>query len=212
MSEKIRLTPRDISSAQKKEHIYNIAINLFKTYGYDNVTMKMICKEAEVAEGSIYHFFGEKAGILSIMSSQIQKSIYHFIEPTDLNLNDPAEAIYNYMVAQSDMYESFGKDINKVYLYNVEKFYKRQSNHVSDFTSTVHVSDPDLIKFIETAIKREKMECSIDATELAFSLDCLGSGMLHTWIVQGEGYGLHETATKIFRNTVDTFITVKERA
>lgn len=57
-------TPREIRSAATRKRIYDTAIALFTSRGYDNVTVIDICRAAGVAVGTFYHFFGSKDGTL----------------------------------------------------------------------------------------------------------------------------------------------------
>ncbi|MDO4312137.1 MAG: TetR/AcrR family transcriptional regulator [Eubacteriales bacterium] len=193
------------TSAIKKEHIYNVAMRLFTELGYDNVTTKMISRESGISEGSIYNFFGEKAGILSLLTEQLQKYIYPLIEPTEENLKNPVKALENYMYAQTETYVALKEDILKVYLYNIEKFIPSVPNHNPDFYSIVHTIEPDLINFINTATARQKMHCRIDPEEFAFILISLGSGILHTWIANGKGYSPMEASRQMFGHIIHQF-------
>lgn len=201
INEKKYLTPRDIASAQKKEHIFNVALDLFKEYGYQNVTMKTISRESGISEGSIYNFFGEKAGILSMITDQIQKQIYPLIEPTEENLKEPAVTIYKYMVGQCDAYEALGRDIAQIYLSSVGKF-TVPTVYGKNFIYSVSKIEPDLVEFLQIVIKEKRMTCSIELEEFAFLLINLGAGMLHSWCTHGEGYTLHDAAEIVFKDLI----------
>lgn len=201
-----QLSAREIASAQKKEHIFNVSLELFKKYGYHNVTIKTISKESGISEGSIYNFFKEKAGILSMLTEQILKKHYELIEPTEENLKDPAKTIHQYMMAQFDAYESCGKDLDDVYLSNIAKFTKKPYYVNSNFIDSVIFSEPDLINFIKIAIEKGKMTCSIDSVEFAFMITSLASGILHSWISYGENTSLHDTANQVMYNVIHAII------
>jgi len=200
------LTPRDIASAQKKEHIFRVSMELFQKYGYSKVTMKMISRESGISEGSIYNFFGEKAGILSMLTEQLQQRLYPLIEPTEDNLKNPVETVYRYMMAQSDEYEKLGKDIGDVYLSNSGKHFSFQLTQCTDFISTVKIMSPDLVRFLQIAIEENRIECAIDYVEFAYILAGQGSGMLHSWIAFGGNHSLHDTTKRVFRDVIDHFI------
>lgn len=202
---KEKMTRAEVS-AIKKEHIYNVSMRLFKELGYDNVTTKMISKESGISEGSIYNFFGEKAGILSLLTEQLQKNIYPLIEPTEENLGNPTKSIENYMCAQIETYVALGEDILKIYLYNIEKFIPALPNHNPNFFSIVHIIEPDLINFVDIAIAENKMYSKIDSQEFAFILISLGSGILHTWIANGKGYNPTESGKQMIKDIIHQFI------
>lgn len=47
-----------------KNHIYEVALKLFKEDGYDKVTISRICKEAGVSVGNFYHYYSSKEEVL----------------------------------------------------------------------------------------------------------------------------------------------------
>lgn len=48
-----------------KNHIYEVALKLFKEDGYDKVTISRICKEAGVSVGNFYHYYSSKEEVLT---------------------------------------------------------------------------------------------------------------------------------------------------
>lgn len=199
-------TKREIESQKKKETIFQAAMELFKEYGYDNVTMKMIAKASGMSEGSIYHFFGEKAGILPMLTQSIQKNIKYLIEPTDEHLNDPLRTMLEYLTAQSQEYEKLGRELTGVYCSTPLKLHGQRYGNGSSILSTVAGIEPDLLGFIQTAIDRGSMTISIPAEELAFSLICTGSGLVSTWVYHGEGYSLVEASRIIFASVLHAYL------
>lgn len=201
-----KMTPRDIASMEKKHHIYDVAMRLFQEYGYKNVTMKMISAESGISEGSIYNFFGEKAGITSLMTEQLQEKIYPAIEPTEENLKHPKKAIFNYMMAQSDAYESYGRDVDEVYLSTNLKYAQNQHYRYTQFMDFVAVTEPDLLEYLKIATEKKKIKCLLELNEFVFILASLGGGMLHSWISYGDGYSLHDSSEKVFQHIIDQYI------
>lgn len=61
--DKNELTQRQINSLETKEALLNSAVTLFKTYGYDNVTVDEISANAGVSKGSFYTHFHSKESI-----------------------------------------------------------------------------------------------------------------------------------------------------
>jgi AcrR family transcriptional regulator len=58
------LSPRELKSAETKERIYQSMIALSEAYGYSNIKIKDICKQAGVSTGSFYNFFNSKDDVL----------------------------------------------------------------------------------------------------------------------------------------------------
>lgn len=59
------LTERQLKSQQVKENIHNAAIRMLKEYEYDYLTVRNVCKEANVSTGTFYHHFKNKDDLLT---------------------------------------------------------------------------------------------------------------------------------------------------
>ena len=203
------LTKRDLASLQKKRTVFQAAMGLFREYGYQQVTMKMIAKESGISEGSIYHFFGEKAGILSMLITEIQETISHHIALTEENLCAPGEALLNYLHAQAEEYEKLGRDLAGIFCMNSQKPQPRPLERGHDLKSTIHFIDPVLVEFIQAAMDRGTLKTQVTAEELAFTLTSLGSGLTSIWVIYGEGYSLSETGYKVFQATIQSYLSAE---
>lgn len=65
MSEKIELSRQQQKSRATKEKIFQAAKNILKRNGYEELSIKNICEEAGVSNGSFYHHFKTKDDLLS---------------------------------------------------------------------------------------------------------------------------------------------------
>lgn len=199
-------TKRDLESRRKKELVFQTALELFREYGYDNVTIKMIAAASGIKEGSIYHFFGEKAGILLMLTKSIQDSIQPLILPTQEHLADPHATVLDYLTAQAHEYEKLGRDLAEVYCSTPLRLRTQRLGNGTDFRTVVSDIEPDLLRFIQTARERGCLKTDVSPEELAFSLICVGSGLVSIWVNHGEGYSLTEAARGVFASVLDAFL------
>ena len=51
----------------KKERIYQIAVRLFGTYGYDGMPVDRFCREAGISKGSFFQYFPSKSHLLEFV-------------------------------------------------------------------------------------------------------------------------------------------------
>lgn len=200
------LTKREKDSQQKKEKIFNVSMKLFKEYGYHNVTMKQISKESGISEGSIYNFFGDKAGILSLIAEEIQKEKYILIEPTNEHLNTPYLTIYNYLMAQINAYESLDTELTSIYFLNSNRHYQTMIKQRDNFMNYILSSEPDLMVFIQKAIETNKMNIEIPIEDFAFILINTITGLISSWMVHGNGYSLQSAAEKILPTIIKSLM------
>lgn len=65
MEEKTELTKQQQKSKETKERIFRAAKQILKKKGYEELSIKNICEEAGVSNGSFYHHFKTKDDLLS---------------------------------------------------------------------------------------------------------------------------------------------------
>ena len=57
MKKTVELSKQQLKSKETKEKIFQAAKNILQRNGYENLSIKNICEEAGVSNGSFYHHF-----------------------------------------------------------------------------------------------------------------------------------------------------------
>ncbi len=95
-----RVTRRGVMS---RDRIIDAALSLLAEGGYSAVSISAVCKRAEVSAASLYHHFGDKAGLLAAM---IEESMAHsarrFVDMVS-NHERPAEQLNAYVNATREL-------------------------------------------------------------------------------------------------------------
>ena len=65
MGDKIELSRQQQKSKETKERIFRAAKRILQKNGYEELSIKNICEEAGVSNGSFYHHFKTKDDLLS---------------------------------------------------------------------------------------------------------------------------------------------------
>lgn len=65
MKESVELSKQQLKSKKTKEQIFQAAKRILQRNGYENLSIKNICEEAGVSNGSFYHHFKTKDDLLS---------------------------------------------------------------------------------------------------------------------------------------------------
>ena len=65
MQETTELSKQQLKSKETKERIFQAAKKILQKNGYENLSIKNICEEAGVSNGSFYHHFKTKDDLLS---------------------------------------------------------------------------------------------------------------------------------------------------
>ena len=68
-----KLNSRQRQAAEMREKIQKASFRLFDQYGFENVTMDEIAKEAGCSVGNIYHYFPNKDSLTVVMTDQVDQ-------------------------------------------------------------------------------------------------------------------------------------------
>lgn len=71
---------RERKKAKTRDRIYETSIRLFRTEGYDNVTVERITERADVAKGTFFNYFPNKLRILTTYWSEIAEELLSYGE------------------------------------------------------------------------------------------------------------------------------------
>ena len=90
MSTKTELSKQQKKSQETKEKIFQAAKKILQKSGYEKLSIKNICEEAGVSNGSFYHHFKTKDDLLSYYIEDqptmgpdlLELSLIHISEPT----------------------------------------------------------------------------------------------------------------------------------
>ena len=77
MMQSTNLSPR---AEQTRDHIYETAMALFQEYGYDQTTMRMIAKSADVSIGLTYRYFARKEDIIMALYADCVIELIDYME------------------------------------------------------------------------------------------------------------------------------------
>ncbi|MBQ6525508.1 MAG: TetR/AcrR family transcriptional regulator [Clostridia bacterium] len=194
--EQRRMTKQQKASKEKKQRIFSNALELFQKYGYDNVTVAEIAEKSEISEGSIYNFFGSKAGILSDTINYVLGSTYDYITVTEEHLADPKNTMMEYMLAQGKIFERLGWELS-------QKFYSvaMQNGQVpydSSYASVMASLNPDMVEFVQAAKEKGTLKTDYSAEEIVAVSLVLRYGLVLTWTQCSGSYNLLEASETAF--------------
>ena len=194
--EQRRMTKQQIASKEKKQRIFANALELFQKYGYDNVTVAEIAEKSDISEGSIYNFFGSKAGILSDTIRYVLDSTYDHITLTEEHLSDPKTTMMTYMLAQGEIFEKLGWELS-------QKFYSvamdnGQAPYGTPYSTVMASLNPDMVEFVQAAKNKGTLKTDYSAEEIVAISLVLRYGLVLTWTQCSGSYNLLEASETAF--------------
>lgn len=100
MSPKVNLKHKE----ERKNQILNAAFSCFNTLGYQQTTMRDICKEAGLSTGAVYSYFSSKKDIVHALAVFGESKNEEFFNEMDDNLN-PFEKIKSAVVGYMRIFD-----------------------------------------------------------------------------------------------------------
>jgi AcrR family transcriptional regulator len=102
----IKVGLRERKKRAAMRHIQRVALDLFDTRGYANVTVEQIAEAAEFSPSTVYRYFGTKEGVVLREEIELQ-SLVAAVE-SELVAHPPVEAVRRALLAT--MAEYFDRD------------------------------------------------------------------------------------------------------
>ena len=182
-----------VTSQQMQEK----AIELFQEYGYENVSIQMICDAFHVTRGSFYHYFKNKEDLLVKWMRNCTLDMEAKIELTDCK--DAYEQIKAYLFHWAKVIEGIGPELLH---YLIEALYRQiepseQQTMVSSFAL---LNASNLSELIEKAQEEGTISKRQDAKQLERIYSYSIAGLCIGWAISKEVIVFKEEVEMIFLN------------
>lgn len=105
---RMRRQPKQARSQERVHHILDVAEQLFIELGYEQVTTRAIAARAEVAVGSLYQFFPDKAAIIRALANRYFEQEYRMFVQLHAELAEVE--IATYIDRMIDAFEQFANE------------------------------------------------------------------------------------------------------
>ncbi len=198
-------TERDRQSAKKRAMIYQAAVELFKTYGYEQTTVDDIAAAVGMSKGSVYHFYPQKIDMLHFFFQEVSGKGMRALDCTSSALlQRPAQAILDYCVGIATAYDQIGYDLS-IYLQNVYAERSRESG------MDPHTFVSDLEAFVAAAQQAGTFDDGVSAREAANIIHTAAAGIFRKWILDGGKYASADANRWFMPRILNTFVPEKAR-
>jgi len=153
-----------------KEKMCEVAVGMFKEFGYEHVSIPMICKTLNVTRGSFYHHFLNKNDLLLYwFSSQVQKNIV-----LDLSLPSPKQILKKHTLDYAKMIQNVGHD----FMYHILMAdFELDGKH---FRAYLH-AEGESIDLIRKALERKEIQSANSPKQLFDAYTAAMIGSIVTW-------------------------------
>lgn len=161
-------------------HIMNVALDLFKSLGYDNVSVDRIVKESKTSKGSFYQHFPSKSSIFMMRFMEMDEHYVHIYEELKQHHSLAIERLEAFCLAVFRCIEKeLGKDLMRV-IYSAAII----SNEHTFFTNENRKLYVILRQIIEEGKKDNTIQ-NIDSTKAFFQVIVQSfMGVIYFWGLQ----------------------------
>jgi len=181
------LTNRQKQALATKKKIFDTTVDLITQMGFDKVTLRGICKEANVSIGTFYLYFDSKQDILF----EIYKDRDILFNESDIltrkDLNSFGK-IKELIKIQMNIGENLNIDILKqIYMYHIH-------SHNEYFFSEKRSFFVSLNGVILEGQNNKELRNDISSKEISWKILRFVRGIIFDWLIHDGKYALEETA------------------
>ncbi|MDO4978287.1 MAG: TetR/AcrR family transcriptional regulator [Eubacteriales bacterium] len=179
----------------EKDRIFNVAIGFIEKVGYESLSIRKICAEANISVGKFYTYFKNKQELLSHFYNIAQKDFDQKIKGEDfsnLNLQDKITEFYGiYMEFTQD----FGVEFVMHYFDNRNEEMDIHNNNNHIMATTDHFINEAVAGGYVLPEGRSAHDISID-------LCMIVKGIIFTWVAERGGFDLPKVTRDIFKRSI----------
>lgn len=183
-------TRRQLQSSSTRDHILQTALSLMKERGFDDVSIREICREAQVTTGAFYHHFSSKDVLLLNCFSPLKGYLQKALAAADDA--PPVEKLRLLVTAYADYMSREGALLNKYYEYRLSRPALSASFDSDDYlrqTLAEGMVQSQAVGFLPA---------SFSANEIAAFLHRHYRGIVIDWLLDNRSYSLKDLMLKDF--------------
>lgn len=170
-----------------KDLIFRTAVKILKEEGYDEVTVRRICKESNTSNGSFYHFFKNKDELLAHYYTM---SAEEFMERQEENMKNAN--LYHQMLICYKWYIRYTSQFGLDFCINFFNSNNRAIDPLYMYNAFYEISKKCLHE------KSDEICEGYDADDIAKELCILAKGIIFDWSTSRGSYDIEKVADQMF--------------
>lgn len=172
---------------QTKDKLFTAATELFNEIGFDKVTIREICKRAEVAVGTFYVHFNSKHEILYEVYRKADDifEYKHISEEKGVNTFEKIVEMIRIQLSMASIFHFKSDAIKQLYIYQIESDNKY-------FLSEDRKFFKELSKVVETGQLKDEIRKDIKYQDICWRILRFSRGIIFDWCLHDCSYDVIE--------------------
>ncbi len=200
------LTNQQLHSIEVKNRIYETAAKLLRTYDYNYLTIRHICKEANVSIGAFYHHFENKDDLLSYFF------IYGIKDYLDKNAVETSDDVVQNIINLYDVYFSFclknGIEFLTNYYTTKNKGIYIRGKHDKKQLERMPIIEKS-IEYINIAKRDGFLKEEYSSNEIMEDVAVIAKGIIFDWCLADGSFDLKSEGFKLIKYYFHGLLTEK---
>lgn len=196
-----KLSLRKLNSEKTRKKLFDISLKLFGKYGFDNVTIDDITKEAGVSKGSFYFHFKTKESVIIELIKEADDLYGKWYKKVDYNMDSEKKLIEMVMISLNFIQSRNSEIEAALYASQIRKGNTHEP-FLSDWNRPIYKITE---KIIEEAQQRGLFRTDLSARELTDIFTRMLRSMIFNWCLNAGSYDLPEDARRYLSILLPSF-------
>lgn len=192
------LTSRKIQAIRSRQKIFDTAVDLFDSKGYESVTIEEICRKAGFSTGAFYNYFKSKDQIFMEQFMDIDDYYEKVIDeiPAD---EDTIEKLRLFLGAAMRYISDMGSRFLRIVYYTQLGPDKRKSYIASEKRYLYKVT----YSLIEEGQAKDEIRKDMNSQEIALRIINCHRGIIYDWCLKRGAFDLEEEGKQLLEILLD---------
>jgi len=193
------LSKQQIKSLNTKRKIFQAAKEIMRKEGYKELSIKNICEEANVSNGSFYHHFKSKDDLLSYYIEEQPQ-----IDPGLLELPDDAEMAKETILQVYQNYVNYCKELGVEFMTGYYDPKNQALNPISRSERPYPIVT--VRKYVEKAIEAKRICINVEIIEFTTDIRMIVIGNVFEWCLRSGSADFSGNMARSLRKYLDSVL------
>ena len=181
-----------------KRVILQAAMELFRSDGFEHISVDMICEKCGISKGAFYHHFKAKSDLLT---EYLATMVPHHLSLVNdiIDISDPVEQLWTLIMIYVDNARVLGPDLVKhLWISDIAAGNELLTPFVIYSSGELAELNKLILKVIESGQKTGHIDTAVAADDLLFAFTSALMGLCATWAAKGGSFDYVKELRRVF--------------